>query len=193
MPPFIEEFKLILNYLKLELERTSMQNPKKGTGIITGTNVEIGKEVSIWNYVVIGDGTKIGDGTMIGSFVDIGKNVVLGRNCNIQAHVTISNGCVLGDNVFIAPNSSLLNDKYPKSSFLNPPIIKDDATIGGGVSILPNVTVGEKSVVGGGSVVAKDVPPKTVVAGTPARKIMSLEAYESKRNAFIKAQRKVQQ
>jgi UDP-2-acetamido-3-amino-2,3-dideoxy-glucuronate N-acetyltransferase len=193
MPPFIGEFKLILNYLKLELERTSMQNPKKGIGIITGTNVEIGKEVSIWNYVMIGDGTKIGDGTMIGSFVDIGKNVVLGKNCNIQAHVTISNGCVLGDNVFIAPNSSLLNDKYPKSSVLNPPIIKDGATIGGGVTILPNVTVGEKSVVGGGSVVAKDVPPKTVVAGTPAIKIMSLEAYESKRNAFIKAQRKVQQ
>ena len=60
--------------------------------------------------------TKIGDGTLIGSFVDLGKDVVLGKNCNIQAHVTISNGCVLGDNVFIAPNSSLLNDKYPKSS-----------------------------------------------------------------------------
>ena len=193
MPPFIEEFKLMLNYLKLELERTSMHNPKKGTGIITGTNVEIGKEVSIWNYVVIGDGTKIGDGTMIGSFVDIGKNVVLGKNCNIQAHVTISNGCVLGDNVFIAPNTSLLNDKYPKSSFLNPPIIKDGATIGGGVTILPNVTVGEKSVVGGGSVVTKDVPPKTVVAGTPAKRVMSLEAYEAKRDAFIKTQRKVQQ
>ena len=183
----------MLNYLNLELERTSMQNPKKGTGIITGTNVEIGKDVSIWNYVVIGDGTKIGDGTMIGSFVDIGKSVVLGKNCNIQAHVTISNGCVLGDNVFIAPNSSLLNDKYPKSGLLTPPIIRDGAAIGGGVTILPNVTVGEKAVVGGGSVVAKDVPPKTVVAGTPAKKVMSLEAYETKREAFLKEQRKVQQ
>ncbi len=181
----------MLNYLKLELERTSMQNPKKGIGIVTGNKIEIGKDVSIWNYVVIGDGTKIGDGTMIGSFVDIGKNVVLGRNCNIQAHVTISNGCILGDNVFIAPNSSLLNDKYPKSSFLNPPIIKDGAAIGGGVTILPNVTIGEKAVVGGGSVVTKDVPSKTVVAGTPAKKVMSLEAYEAKRDAFIKAQTKV--
>ena len=75
---------------------------------------------------------------------------------------------------------------------MNPPIIKDGAAIGGGVTILPNVTVGEKSVVGGGSVVAKDVPPRTVVAGTPAKKIMSLEDYEAKREAFIKAQRKVQ-
>jgi tetrahydrodipicolinate N-acetyltransferase len=55
------------------------------------------------------------------------------------------------------------------------------------------VTVGEKSVVGGGSIVSKDVPPRTVVAGTPAKKIMSLEAYEAKRGAFMKAQRKVQQ
>ncbi len=175
----------MLKYLKLKLEKTSMQNPKKGTGIVTGANVEIGKGVSIWNYVVIGDGTKIGDGTLIGSFVDLGKSVTLGRNCNIQAHVTISNGCVLGDNVFIAPNSSLLNDKYPKCSFLTPPVIKDGAAIGGGVTILPGVTVGEKAVVGGGSVVTKDVKPRTVVAGCPAKVVMSLEQFEAKREAFI--------
>jgi acetyltransferase-like isoleucine patch superfamily enzyme len=169
-----------------------MQNPNKGTGVVTGANVEIGKDVSIWNYVVIGDNTKIGDGTNIGSFVDLGKHVVLGKKCNIQAHVTISNGCILGDNVFIAPNSSLLNDKYPKSSLLTPPIIKDNATIGGGVTILPNVTVGEKAVVGGGSVVTKDVPPRTVVAGCPAKFVMTLEDYEAKCETFIKAQSKVQ-
>ena len=182
----------MLKYLKLKPEKTSMQNPKKGTGIVTGANVEIGKDVSIWNYVVIGDGTKIGDGTLIGSFVDLGKNVTLGKNCNIQAHVTISNGCILGDNVFIAPNSSLLNDKYPKSTFMTPPIIKDGAAIGGGVTILPSVTVGEKAVVGGGSVVVKDVAARTVVAGSPAKFVMNLDEYEAKREAFIKAQSKVQ-
>ena len=169
-----------------------MQNSKRGVGIVTGANLEIGANVAIWNYVVIGDNTKIGDGTTIGSFCDIGKNVTLGKKCNIQAHVTISNGCILGDNVFIAPNSSLLNDKYPKSSFMTPPIIKDNAAIGGGVTILPNVTVGEKAVVGGGSVVAKDVPPRTVVAGAPAKVVMKLEEYEAKRDAFIHAQNKVE-
>src|SRR4030042_3311739 len=130
-----------------------MQNSKRGVGIVTGANVQIGESCAIWNYSVIGDNTKIGDNCIIGSFVDLGKEVTLGKNCNIQAHVTISNGCVLGDDVFIAPNSSLLNDKYPKSSFMTPPIIKDNAIIGGGVTILPSVTVGEKAVVGGGSVV----------------------------------------
>ncbi len=169
-----------------------MQNSKRGESIIFGANVEIGADVAIWNYVVIGDDTNIGDGTTIGSFVDIGKHVTLGKNCNIQAHVTISNGCVLGDNVFIAPNTSLLNDKYPKSSLLTPPIIKDGAQIGGGVTILPNVTVGEKAIVGGGSVVTKDVPPKTVVAGCPAKRVMSLREFEAKRDAFL-AEHKVKQ
>jgi len=169
-----------------------MQNSKRGVGIVAGANLKIGADVAIWNYVVIGDNTKIGDGTTIGSFVDIGKNVTLGKNCNIQAHVTISNGCILGDNVFIAPNSSLLNDKYPKSSFMTPPIIKNNAAIGGGVTILPSVTVGEKAVVGGGSVVVKDVAARTVVAGSPANFVMNLEEYEAKRDAFIQAQSKVQ-
>jgi len=168
-----------------------MQNSKRGVGIVQGANVQIGANCAIWNYVVIGDNTKIGDNSIIGSFVDLGKEVTLGKNCNIQAHVTISNGCVLGDNVFIAPNSSLLNDKYPKSTFMTPPIIKDGAAIGGGVTILPNVTVGEKAVVGGGSVVTKDVPPRTVVAGCPARRIMTLEQFEVKREEFLAEKRKV--
>ena len=168
-----------------------MLNPKKGAGIVTGVNVEIAASASIWNYVVIGDNTKIGEGTIVGSFCDIGKGVVIGKNCNVQAHVTISNGCVLGDNVFIAPNSSLLNDKYPKSTLLTPPKIKDGAQIGGGVTILPDVTIGEKAVVGGGSVVTKNVPPRTVIAGVPAKPVMNLKAYEKKRQKFVEARSKV--
>jgi acetyltransferase-like isoleucine patch superfamily enzyme len=168
-----------------------MLNSKRGIGIITGANVEIGANAAVWNYVVIGDDTKIGDGTIIGSFCDIGKNVVVGKNCNIQAHVTISNGCIIGDNVFIAPNSSLLNDKYPKSPLLTPPVIKDGAVIGGGVTVLPDVTVGEKAVIGSGSVVTKNVPPRTVAYGVPAAVVMSLEEYEAKRRGFISARRRV--
>lgn len=168
-----------------------MQLSKRGVGIIQGANVKIGEGCAIWNYVVIGDNTTIGDNTVIGSFVDIGKDVTIGKNCNIQAHVTISNGCVLGDNVFIAPNTSLLNDKYPKSPFMTPPVIKDGAAIGGGVTILPNVVIGEKAVVGGGSVVTKYVPANTVVAGCPAKKVMTLQEFEKKREEFLAEKQKV--
>ncbi len=167
-----------------------MSQPKTGKGVIVGTNVQFGKDLVVWNYVVIGDNTKIGDGTCIGSFCDIGKNVTIGKNCNIQAHVTISNECVLGNNVFIAPNSSLLNDKYPKSGLLTSPTVKDNVTIGGGVTILPCVILGENSVIGGGSVVTKNVPSGKVVSGVPAKEVMTKEEYEAKREAFLKADKK---
>jgi acetyltransferase-like isoleucine patch superfamily enzyme len=163
-----------------------MPKPNMGKGVVTGVRVRFGKDVTVWNYVVIGDNANIGDGTIIGSFCDIGKNVVIGKRCNIQAHVTISNECRIGDAVFIAPNTSLLNDKYPKSGFLTPVIVKNSAIIGGGVTILPSVTVGEGSVVGGGSVVTRDVPPKTVVMGVPARSAMTVDAYKTKRESFLR-------
>jgi len=168
-----------------------MLEPKMGKGVVVGKNVHFGKNVTVWNYVVIGDDTRIGDGTVIGSFCDIGKNVIIGRNCSIQAHATISNGCKVGDNVFIAPNSSLLNDRYPKSSLLTPPQIEDNAVVGGGVIILPGVTVGKKAVVAAGSVVTKDVPTREVVIGVPAKKAMSLEEYEAKRERYVAQRRSV--
>ena len=162
-----------------------MEKPEKGEGVIVGKNVQFGKDVVIWNYVVIGDNTKIGDETLVGSFCDIGKNVIIGKNCNIQAHVTISNECKIGNNVFIGPNSSLLNDKFPKGR-LTPSVIKDNVVIGGCVSILPNITVNENSVVAAGSVVTKDVPSRIVVKGNPARKMMTREEYEKRKKDFYK-------
>ena len=167
-----------------------MPKPKTGNGVIIGKNVRFGKDLVIWNYVVIGDNTKIGDGTCIGSFCDIGKNVVIGQNCIIQAHVTVSNECKIGDNVFIGPNSSLLNDKFPHSRCLTPSIIKDDVVIGGCVTVLPNVTVNENSVIAAGSVVTKDVPPETVVKGVPAKPMMTKHEYETKRKELIRAGKK---
>ena len=165
-----------------------MSQPKMGEGVIVGKNVSFGRNVIIWNYVVVGDNTIIGDNTVIGSFCDIGKNVVVGNDCSIQAHVTISNGCKVGNNVFIAPNTSLLNDKYPKSNLLRPCEIKDKATLGGGVTVLPGVIVGEEAVVGGGSVVTKNVPARTVVKGVPAKFAMALREYEAKRESFLESQ-----
>jgi acetyltransferase-like isoleucine patch superfamily enzyme len=159
--------------------------PKLGKGVIIGKNVQFDEDVVLWNYVVIGDNTKIGDGTRVGSFCDIGRDVVVGRNCIIQAHVTISNECVLGDNVFIGPNSSLLNDKFPHSKCLTPSIIKNNVIVGGCVTILPNVTINENSVIAAGSVVTKDVPGETVVKGVPAEIMMTRSEYEAKRTEFI--------
>ena len=171
------------------MKGTVMPETRKGEGVILGKNVQFGKNVVVWNYVIIGDNTRIGDETRIGSFCDIGKGVVIGKNCTVQAHVTISNMCELSDNVFIGPNSSLLNDKFPHSKCLTPTIIKKDVVVGGCVTLLPNVTVNENSVIAAGSVVTKDVPAGTVVRGAPAESMMTRREYELKRRRFI-AERK---
>lgn len=162
-----------------------MQNPRMGAGVIVGKNVKLGRNVVVWNYVVIGDRTKVGDGTRIGSFCDVGKDVSIGKNCNIQAHVTISNGCKIGNGVFIAPNSTLLNDKFPVSEQLSSPTIKDDVIVGGCAVILPNVTVGEGAVVAAGSVVTKDVSAAVVVKGFPAEPMMTRKEYEARKKVFV--------
>jgi acetyltransferase-like isoleucine patch superfamily enzyme len=166
-----------------------MAEPRIGKGVIIGGNVHFGKDIVIWNYVVIGDNTKIGDGTRVGSFCDIGKDVIVGKNCIVQAHVTISNECRLGNNVFIGPNSSLLNDKFPHSKCLTPSIIEDNVIVGGCVTILPNVTIGKDSVIAAGSVVTKDVPRETVVKGVAAERMMTRKEYDSKREEFIAAKK----
>ena len=63
--------------------------------------------------------------------------------------------------------------------------------VGGGSIILPNVIIGENSVIGGGSVVTKNVPPRKVVAGSPAKQVMSIEEYKSKRDDFVRIKSKV--
>jgi len=102
----------------------------------------------------------IGEDTQIGAFCDIGKDVKIGKGCNIQAHVTISNGCQLGDHVFIGPNTSLLNDKH-MDGVITPVNVESEAKIGGGVTILPSVTIGRGAVIGAGAIVTKDVPAHT--------------------------------
>jgi len=164
-----------------------MHEPKLGKGVILGKNVRFGKDVVVWNYVVVGDDVEVGDHTRIGSFCDIGKDVKIGANCTIQAHVTISNGCVLGNRVFVGPNSSVLNDKFPDSTCLTPAIVKDNVVIGGCVTVLPNVMVGEHSVVAAGGVVTKDVPSAAVVMGIPAKVVMTRDEYEMKKERFVKS------
>lgn len=162
-----------------------MEKPRVAEGVIIGESVNLGKNVVIWNYVVIGSNSQIGDGTRIGSFCDIGKDVVIGKKCVIQTQVTISNACKLGNNVFVGPNTSILNDRFPYSIYLTPSIIEDNVVIGGCVTLLPNVTVGKNSVLAAGSVVTKDVPSDTVVKGIPARITMTRQKYEEKRKAFM--------
>ena len=143
-------------------------------------NIKLGKDVKIFDFVNL-YGCSIDDYSKVGSFVEIQKNASVGKHCKISSHTFICEGVHIEDNVFIGHNVTFINDKYPRATNVDGSMqtesdwkvvktyIKKGASIGSSSTILCGITVGENSIVGAGSVVTKDVPPNTIVAGAPAR------------------------
>jgi acetyltransferase-like isoleucine patch superfamily enzyme len=136
------------------------------------------------------ESTKIGSGTRVWAFAHVLPNATIGCDCNICDHVFIENDVVIGDrvtvksgvqlwdglrvddDVFIGPNATFTNDKFPRSkrypdSFLRTHIEKG-ASIGAGAVVLPGITIGCGAMVGAGAVVTHDVPTNAIVVGNPA-------------------------
>lgn len=148
-------------------------------------DVRLGKNVKIFSFVNL-YGCEIGDNTKIGTFVEIQKNAIIGRNCKISSHTFICEGVHIEDDVFVGHNVTFINDLYPRATAVSGELqteedwkvvetfIKRGASIGSSATILAGVTIGESSIVGAGAVVTKDVPPNTIVAGNPARKMREI-------------------
>jgi acetyltransferase-like isoleucine patch superfamily enzyme len=113
---------------------------------------------------------EIGADTKIGAFVEIGRGVKIGRNCKIQTGAFIPEGVEIGDEVFVGPNATFCNVRYPMrgKNYLET-VVENRAVIGAGATILPGITIGENSIVGAGSVVVKSVPRDAIVKGNPAQ------------------------
>jgi acetyltransferase-like isoleucine patch superfamily enzyme len=149
-------------------------------------DVKLGANVSIHGFVNL-YGCSIGHDSRIGAFVEIQKNSEIGSNVKISSHTFICEGVRIEDEVFIGHNVSFINDKYPRSMNANGDLQSDadwqvsrtvvqrGASVGTGSTILCGITIGEYATVGAGSVVTRDVPPKTIVAGNPARILRTLE------------------
>jgi acetyltransferase-like isoleucine patch superfamily enzyme len=143
-------------------------------------DVELGRNVKLSRFVNL-YGCSIGDNTKIGAFVEIQKNARVGKYCKISSHTFICEGVIIEDNAFVGHNVTFINDKYPRSTNNNgglqseedwkvaPTLVKKGASIGSGATVLCNVTIGENAIVGAGSVITRDVPSNTIVAGNPAR------------------------
>jgi acetyltransferase-like isoleucine patch superfamily enzyme len=122
---------------------------------------------------VILPGAKIGTECNICSHVFIENKVEVGDRVTVKSGVQLWDGIEIEDDVFIGPNVSFCNDRYPKSRnkdfTLEKTIVRKGASIGSGAVILPGVKIGENAIVGAGAVVTKDVPPGQKVIGNPAR------------------------
>jgi acetyltransferase-like isoleucine patch superfamily enzyme len=148
-------------------------------------DVQLGVDVKIYDFVNL-YGCKIGDSSKIGTFVEIQKGADIGNNCKVSSHTFICEGVTIEDGVFVGHNVTFINDRYPRSTSEEgelqteedwvcvPTLIKTGASIGSSATLLCGVTVGENAIVGAGSVVTKDVPANSVVAGNPARVMKQL-------------------
>ena len=150
-------------------------------------DVKLGENVKIFQPDLVNlYGCEIGKNTKVRSFVEIQKNAKIGNNCKISSHTFICEGVTIEDDVFVGHNVSFINDKYPRATTSGqlqteadwkviPTTVKKGASIGTSSTILCGITIGENAIVGAGSVVTKDVPANTVVAGVPTRIIRSLK------------------
>jgi UDP-2-acetamido-3-amino-2,3-dideoxy-glucuronate N-acetyltransferase len=148
-------------------------------------DVKLGKNVRIFGFTNL-YGCEIGDDVKIGTFVEIQKGARIGNRCKISSHTFICEGVELEDEVFVGHNVTFTNDLYPRATngdgalqtgadwVCIPTRVKRCASIGSGATLLCGITVGEHALIGAGSVVTKDVPAYTVVAGNPARVIKQL-------------------
>lgn len=134
---------------------------------------KLGNDTRIWQHVVILPGAEIGANGNVCAFCLLENDVIVGNNVTIKSGVYLWDGLRVGNNVFIGPNVTFTNDKYPRSkqypgTFLTT-TIKDGASIGANATIIGGLTIGEHAMVGAGSVVTRDVPPGELWYGNPAR------------------------
>jgi len=141
---------------------------------------QIGENTRVWQFVVILAGAKIGADCNICAHVLIEGDVVIGDRVTVKSGVQLWEGLRVGNDVFIGPNVTFTNDRFPRSRRYPPSfeetVIEVGASIGAGAVILPGVRIGARSMVGAGAVVTKDVAPDSLVLGNPARHVRFLRS-----------------
>lgn len=153
----------------------------------------IGAGSRVWQYVVILPGATIGLECNICAHCLIEGDVVIGDRVTVKSGVQLWDGLRVGNDVFIGPNASFANDRFPRSrrrpeKFLQT-IIADGASIGAGAVILPGITIGANAMVAAGAVVTRSVPPNAVVVGNPARIVGYVDA-EQEASGYLSADRR---
>lgn len=170
-----------------------------GEYLCVSDDVKLGEGVKLTKFINL-YGCTIGDHSKIGAFVEIQKNAFIGKNCKISSHTFICEGVTIEDNVFIGHNVTFINDLYPRSTTADGAlqteadwtcgrtVIRNGASIGSSTTLLCGITVGENAIVGAGSVVTKDVPANTIVAGNPARVLKKIQEEATDESSVSRSQ-----
>ena len=145
-------------------------------------DVELAASASIAHRELVNlYGCRIGALTRIGPFVEIQKNATVGARCKIGSHTFICEGVTIEDDCFVGHHVCFINDRYPRATAAGgrlqteadwqvvPIRVGRGASVGSGAVVMCGVVIGAGALVGAGAVVTRDVPPRQVVAGVPAR------------------------
>jgi len=142
-------------------------------------STKIGEGTYIWQFSVVLAQAQIGSNCNINCHCFIENDVIIGNNVTVKSGVYLWDGLRIGNDVFIGPNATFINDKVPRSKqypkkFLET-IIEDGASIGAGSIVMGGVTIGKNSMIGAGSLVTKNVPADQLWYGNPAKFIKELK------------------
>lgn len=145
-----------------------------GAGCILYVGAEIGDMVFFGDLATVREDVKIGEFSIIGRGATVENKVTIGRKCKIETEAYITAFSTIEDYCFIAPCVAFTNDNFlgrteERKKHFGGPTLKRGARIGANATILPNLVIGEDTVVAAGSVVTKDVPPRVIVVGSPAK------------------------
>src|SRR5438046_5482838 len=136
-------------------------------------SLQVGAGTRIWAFAHVLPGARIGSDCNVCDHVFIENDVVIGDRVTIKSGVQVWDGVRLEDDVFVGPNATFTNDRFPRSKHrparFTPTLVCRNASIGANATILPGVTIGRDAMVGAGAVVTRSVPPHAIVAGNPAR------------------------
>ena len=139
----------------------------------------IGSGTRIWQFVVILSGARIGEDCNLNAHTLVENDVVVGNRVTVKSGVFLWDGLRVEDDVFIGPNATFTNDKFPRSKqypeAFQPTVLGKGCSIGANSTILGGVTIGDGALIGAGSVVTKDVPPGELWVGNPARFVRKIK------------------
>lgn len=147
-------------------------------------STNIGPNTLVWQYSIILAGAVIGDNCNINCHTFIENDVIVGNGVTVKSGVYLWDGITIENYVFIGPNATFTNDKYPRSKVyvesFERILVKTKASIGAAATILGGVTIGAYSMIGAGATVTKNVPDRALVIGSPARVVAYLNEDGSK-------------
>ncbi len=152
------------------------------SAIVDG-GAQLGAGTRVWHFAHVCAGARIGERCSLGQGVYVGNDVHIGNNVKIQNNVSVFDAVTLEDDVFCGPSMVFTNVYNPRAAVVRKheyrrTLVKRGATLGANCSIVCGVTIGEHAFVGAGAVVTKDVPPRAVVVGNPARPIREVPREE---------------